>query len=195
MSTVFSIENLVVKKNGQPICTLDGASASATEVIGITGANGSGKSTLLRVLAGIETDFTGTVTLQPQDVQVGYLHQQPYLFRGTVLANVTYGIKHRTADSSEMQHADSLMSTLGISDLRDRTCNSLSGGEARRIALARTLVVNPQLVLLDEPFSDLDSAGIDSVCEALASFTKATIVIVQPHAFPPNLQMNQLITL
>ena len=195
MSTMFSIENLVVNKNGNPICTLDSASASVSEVIGITGANGSGKSTLLRVLAGIETGFTGNISFQQHDVQIGYLHQRPYLFRGTVFANVTYGIKDRTIDSPEMQRADWLMSELGISDLRDRICDSLSGGEARRVALARTLVVNPTLILLDEPFSDLDSVGIDAVCKTLATITTATIVVVQPNSFPAELQLDQLIKL
>ena len=128
-------------------------------------------------------------------MQIGYLHQRPYLFRGTVFANVTYGIKDRTIDSPEMQRADWLMSELGISDLRDRICDSLSGGEARRVALARTLVVNPTLILLDEPFSDLDSVGIDAVCKTLATITTATIVIVQPNSFPAELQLDQLIKL
>ena len=94
-----------------------------------------------------------------------------------------------------MQRADWLMSELGISNLRDRRCDSLSGGEARRVALARTLVVNPTLILLDEPFSDLDSVGIDAVCKTLATITAATIVIVQPNSFPAELQLDQRIKL
>lgn len=195
MSKVVSIENLSVTKNGVPICELEQAFISDGELVGITGANGSGKSTLLRVIAGLECDFNGQLDIQLDGTRIGYVHQKPYLFRGTVESNVTYGVSDRSANSSEMEYANALMASLEIAELSNRSCRNLSGGEARRVALARTLATNPTLLLLDEPFSDLDAAGIKAVGKTISDLEDCTIIIVQPNQFPSELGFDQVIRL
>ena len=195
MSTVVSIENLAVTKNGVTICELEQACINNCDLVGITGAHGSGKSTLLRVIAGLESEFDGQLDIQIDGAKIGYVHQKPYLFRGTVESNVAYGISDRSANSSEMEYAHGLMASLEIANLSDRSCKNLSGGEARRVAIARTLATNPTLLLLDEPFSDLDAAGVNAVSETIAGLDNCTIIIVQPNEFPSELGFDQVIRL
>ncbi len=77
----------------------------------------------------------------------------------------------------------------GIDGLADRRCKDLSGGERRRLALVRALAIQPQVLLLDEPFADLDEDGINMVCDALAEASKATILVASPVSPPDRLGM------
>jgi ABC-type sulfate/molybdate transport systems ATPase subunit len=131
----------------------------------LLGANGSGKSTLLRILAGTLDADSGTVQtngLQPLDI--GYLPQIPYAFIGTVLQNVAMALPRNTkTDKAALQALESV----GMHHLAQERGNRLSGGETQRMALARILAVQRQLLLLDEPTSCADIAGIDLLENAL----------------------------
>ncbi|WP_421870008.1 energy-coupling factor ABC transporter ATP-binding protein [Motiliproteus sp.] len=132
----------------------------------LTGRNGAGKSTLLKVLAGLEPQhggrlrYCGTPLTQRRHRQLGgkviYLHQHPYLFDTTVANNIGYGLKHLS--SSQRQRAiDRALDWSGLSHLRERRAKTLSGGEKQRIALARAWVMEPELLLLDEPTANMDA--------------------------------------
>ena len=134
----------------------------------LLGANGSGKSTLLRILAGTLSADSGTVQtdgLQPLDI--GYLPQTPYAFIGTVLQNVTMALPRRTDATINAMAA---LESVGMHHLAQERGNRLSGGETQRMALSRILAVQRRLLLLDEPTSCADIAGIDLAEEALRRY-------------------------
>lgn len=182
------IDNLSVSKGKQVICRVAGFTVAPGERLGVGGANGSGKSTLLRVLAGLEQDFAGTCRIDiPQRERV-FVHQTPYLFRGSVLHNMVYGMAARSIIRSERRRlALDWLRRFGVADLVDRHVAGLSGGERRRVALARACALRPKLLLLDEPLADLDESGADHVRKALAELSDSTILIASPIPLPEGL--------
>lgn len=182
---IVRVQNLVVRKADQVICRMPDMTVSPGERIGITGPNGCGKSTLLRVLAGIEQDFTGTVDISVERKECVFVHQAPLLFRGTVLHNVTYGLAARSVPHSERRDKGlEWLALLGMADFADRHVSGLSGGERRRVALARAGILEPGLLLLDEPLSDLDDSGINCVQQSLARLQNSTILLASPIPLP-----------
>jgi tungstate transport system ATP-binding protein len=132
----------------------------------LLGSSGAGKSTLLRILGLLERPDAGRVLLEGQELSRGHrasrmrlamLFQKPYLFRGTVGDNVAYGLKARGVHPRErafrVAHA---LERVGLPGFAERDSRALSGGEAQRAALARALVVEPEVLLLDEPLSYMD---------------------------------------
>lgn len=139
------------------------------QILVVWGPSGAGKTTVLECLAGLRTPASGTIELNhkplyssesrinlvARDRQVGYLFQDYALFpHMTVEQNVKYGLRSKTV-SQQVDHR-MLLESFGILHLRDRYPGQLSGGEKQRTALVRALVVQPRLLLLDEPFSALD---------------------------------------
>jgi len=140
------------------------ASGSLTALLG---PSGGGKSTLLRVIAGLETPDTGTVTiagadatrLPPQRRNVGFVFQHYAAFKHlTVAGNVAFGLEIRRRPKSEIrQRVAELLELVHLEPLANRYPAQLSGGQRQRMALARALAVEPQVLLLDEPFGALDA--------------------------------------
>ncbi len=136
------------------------------ELVSLLGPNGSGKTTLLRVIAGFERPTAGTVELDGQDLagvpphrrSIGLLLQEPVLLpRRTVFENVAYApLLQRRPESEVRATVREVSDLLALAPLLDRPAERLSGGEAQRVALARTLAARPRLVLLDEPFASVD---------------------------------------
>lgn len=141
------------------------------ELVALLGPSGCGKTTLLRIIAGLENPDTGSIVINGEDStnrhvherQVGFVFQHYALFRHmTVFENVAFGlrVRPRKLRPNEKQIRDKVMSLLQLVQLdwlADRYPNQLSGGQRQRIALARALAVEPQLLLLDEPFGALDA--------------------------------------
>jgi sulfonate transport system ATP-binding protein len=126
------------------------------EIVALIGRSGSGKSTVLRVLAGLSTEHTGqrTVTGAP-----ALAFQEPRLFPWRdVRTNVAYGLNRIKLSREEARaRADRALGDVGLSDRADVWPATLSGGQAQRVSLARALVAEPELLLLDEPFGALDA--------------------------------------
>lgn len=137
------------------------------EVVAILGASGSGKSTLLSTIAGTLSPLAGRVLLDDQDItnspvnrrRIGIVFQEPLLFGHLdVLANISYGPRRQgVSRAAAAERARSLLEWIGLPELAHRPVGQLSGGQARRVALARALAAEPAAVLLDEPFSALDA--------------------------------------
>ena len=161
----------------------------------LTGPNGSGKSTLLNLLALLVRPERGQAWFQAEEVgwrsgqlqalrrRVTLMHQAPYLFSGTVAGNVGFGLKARGATAAEMQAAiERALGRVGMTGLAGRNVRQLSGGEARRVALARALALEPLLLLLDEPLANLDEEST-SIIEHLITGLPAlgTTVVMSTH--------------
>ena len=139
----------------------------AGSLTALLGPSGSGKSTLLRTIAGLDQPDTGTVTINGRDVTrvppqrrgIGFVFQHYAAFKHmTVRDNVAYGLKIRKRPRAEVKaKVDNLLEVVGLSGFQTRYPNQLSGGQRQRMALARALAVDPQVLLLDEPFGALDA--------------------------------------
>lgn len=185
---MLEIRNLQVDRGGNTICRVPRLTVGHAECVALVGANGSGKTTLLRVLSGLERAFQGDVAVSATMRERVYLHQLPYLFRGSVLANVMLGaVARKLPRRQQLTEAHQWLERLGVSHLADRQSGRLSGGERRRVALARTFITGARLLLLDEPFADLDRSGIDGVCRAMAALPEATFLLSSPGALPQQL--------
>jgi sulfate transport system ATP-binding protein len=133
----------------------------------LLGPSGSGKSTLLRTIAGLDQPDSGSVTINGRDVTrvppqrrgIGFVFQHYAAFKHlTVRDNVAYGLKIRKRPKAEVKEkVDNLLEVVGLSGFQGRYPNQLSGGQRQRMALARALAVDPEVLLLDEPFGALDA--------------------------------------
>lgn len=168
-ASILTVEGL--RKWFGPRCILDIARLElhAGESYVLTGENGSGKSTLLRILAGLEAAEMDLFRFDGTPVDIGrypdwlrreilYVHQHPYLFRGSIVGNIAYGLKARGMKASECERQIAeAVAWAGIGELLDVPPHRLSGGEKQRVALARARVLRPRLFLLDEPTANLDA--------------------------------------
>jgi tungstate transport system ATP-binding protein len=162
------------------------------EILGVIGPNGSGKSTLLRVLSLLERPAAGEIRFRgrPLDArdalaerrQMAVCFQQPWLADMTVAENVALGLRFRGVPAADAApRVRHWLERLGVAALADRRARTLSGGEAQRVALARALVLDPTVLLLDEPFAALDEPTRASLVLDLGAILRAdrvTTVIV-----------------
>lgn len=147
---------------------VDGVSfaVEAGEVFALLGPSGCGKTTTLRLVAGFERPDAGTVRVEGRDVtelpperrRIGFVFQDYALFPHlSALENVVFGLRRRGRRAAEAR-AREMLALVGLEPMAQRRPHELSGGQQQRVALARTLAVAPPLVLMDEPFSNLDAA-------------------------------------
>ncbi len=169
-SSYLELKNIYFKHSHAQENTLKGITFSLEhgKILGIQGASGSGKSTLLRVIAGLEFPQSGaisinkkiicddTIFIEPENRNIGMVFQDYALFPHlTVEKNILFGVddKHNAANILR-----EMLELVNIHDLVKRYPHELSGGQQQRVAIARTLARKPSLLLLDEPFSSLDTA-------------------------------------
>ncbi|MBW2234251.1 MAG: ABC transporter ATP-binding protein [Deltaproteobacteria bacterium] len=135
----------------------------AQQALAVLGPNGAGKTTLLRAMAGLLEPRAGQV-VRGADRDVALVFQRPLVFRGSVAYNVELPLWARGLSGSQRsERAHASLQAFGIEHLARRNATTLSGGELRRLALARAFVTRPDVLLLDEPFDDLDAAGRESL--------------------------------
>jgi tungstate transport system ATP-binding protein len=146
------------------------------ERLTLLGSNGTGKSTLLRILAGLLAPTEGRVEGLLPPGRCVLVHQRPYLFRASARANVALGARLAGRPRAE---ALSWLERLGVSHIADRPASALSGGERRRVAIARALARGPEMLLLDEPYAELDAGARTLVARELEAFT-GTLVMATP---------------
>jgi thiamine transport system ATP-binding protein len=163
------------------------------EIVALTGPSGSGKTTLLRCIAGLESISTGSIHLNGHDItdqpahlrNIGMVFQDNQLFPHlTVGQNVAYSLKiKRTPKKITDQKVREVLSLVGLNHLIDRTVTNLSGGEAKRVAVARALIAEPQVLLLDEPLTGLDIELHGRLLEDLGKLlrTRGTTVLHVTH--------------
>jgi len=186
----------VTKRYGSNVAVdIDALTIDPGRLYTLTGANGAGKSTLLGILAFLIPPTTGEIfyageridwksnILRRRRRNVTLLHQSPYLFGGTVFRNVAYGLKARgVAGEAALRAVDRALETVGLKGFRDRDARELSGGEAQRVAMARALALDPEVLLLDEPLANIDretAALLETVIASLPS--RGTTVVMTTH--------------
>ena len=172
-------------------------SVSDGEVLAITGPNGSGKSTVIHTIAGLipmrsgqliadNTTWDSSTTntwVEPENRTCAVVFQDLRLFpHMSVISNVAYGLRARGMHKDEaLSRAETLLTRVGLKSFEMRRPNNISGGERQRVALARALVLEPRVLLLDEPLSAVDAASRsdlrDLLPELLAGFSGATILV------------------
>ncbi|QSX05254.1 ABC transporter ATP-binding protein [Sedimentibacter sp. zth1] len=148
----------------------------------LLGPSGCGKTTLLRIIAGFIKPTSGKVYLYNQDItnlspeqrNIGIVFQNYALFSHmNVLENVTYGLKIKKYNKHKIKDiSDYYLNLVGMYDYKDRNINELSGGQQQRVALARSLAIEPKVLLLDEPLSNLDAALRDKMREEISKLQK-----------------------
>ena len=162
------------------------------EILGLVGPSGAGKSTLLRLLNFLETPTVGGITYAGTEIngdvplalrrEITTVFQRPMLLRRSVTANVRIGLKLRGATAKD-RGVEWWIDRLGLSDLADAPARTLSAGEAQRVALARALVVEPSVLLLDEPTGNLDPYNVGLIEEIVRSENteRGTTVVIVTH--------------
>jgi manganese/zinc/iron transport system ATP- binding protein len=176
-----------------PTFTLSGVTARIApgQVVGVIGPNGSGKSTLLKAIAGVAPLQAGTITLGGEDLRrfasrVAYVPQReevswdfPVTARDVVLMGTyrTVGWLRRPG-RAERARADAALDRLGLGGMGDRHISQFSGGQQQRIFLARAMVQDPVVVLLDEPFTGVDVTNRAIYHEAIQEFASAGLIVI-----------------
>src|SRR5436309_5635794 len=162
--------------DGRVVLDIERFTVAPGSGVAIVGPNGSGKSTLLRLLALLERPSEGEVRLDGVPVagagprrRITLVEQRPVLLRGTVRENLAFGLQVRGIRRTEVnRRVDSVAGRLGITPLLHRRRHELSDGEVQRVAVARALAVEPDVLLLDEPASSADRAAAQTLYRALA---------------------------
>ena len=180
---VVELQGVRVAYGGRPVVDVEHLAVRAGELLVIIGPNGSGKSTLLRVLGLLEAPTAGRVLFGGQPVargdllaarrQMASVFQDPLLVDATVFDNEALGLRFRgLSRDASTPRVRQWMGRLGIAPLASRRARTLSGGEAQRTALARALVLQPSLLLLDEPFAALDQPTRETLIVELGTILR-----------------------
>lgn len=164
----FSNISKTYPENDQPAVSGISFKVKEGEILALLGPSGSGKTTILRLIAGLEKPDEGRILLEEKDVcpsghflppeerAIGMVFQDYALFPHlTVAKNIAFGIQGKS-QSEKMRLIDNIVDMVGLSPFRERYPHELSGGQQQRVALARALAPDPVVILLDEPFSNLD---------------------------------------
>jgi iron(III) transport system ATP-binding protein len=184
---ILDVEGLTFSFKGakQPILNDVSFKMNQGEIVGVLGQSGSGKSTLLRVIAGLEVPEQGSITVagktvvnhklfvQPENRGIGMVFQDYALFpHMTVKDNILFGLKGMSRSERHARLTE-MLELVQMTDYAKRYPHELSGGQQQRIALARALAPKPSLLLMDEPFSNLDADLKGEIREELRLILKA----------------------
>ena len=180
---MYQINQLRFYYNDRLALSLGNIQIQAGKATALIGANGSGKSTLLNILAFLSSSWQGEIVFNGQGVniknliqyrrKVGFLAQKPFMLCGTVYDNIDLALKiHGIKQRPEKIHR--VLQQLDIKHCADQQAKQLSGGELQKSALARILVLQPKVLLLDEPFSYLDQSSAQSLESFLHSYARET---------------------
>jgi len=186
MLKVVEINNLTVQY--PDVKALDDVSlvVNQGDFLGIIGPNGAGKSTLFASMLGLNTKYKGTVKFFDEDIkksknylkELGYVPQKP-IFEKNFPVTVTDVVRMGLRKESDENKIDEILQQLWIHELRDRRIGELSGGQQQRVFIAKALVNNPKILILDEPVTGIDQQSIDlfySILRELNSKQKITII-------------------
>ena len=179
MTNIIEIKDLLVKRNGRDALKIEALDIQKGETLAVVGPNGAGKSTFLLALAHLLKSSKGEIKLQGKaqkewhDLEyrrrIAFVFQDPLLMDMSVRENIALGLNFRNVDKKEAnERVYRWAEAMGVEKLLERRAGQLSGGEAQRVSLARAVVLDPELLLMDEPFSAVDPQTRDKLLEDLS---------------------------
>jgi lipopolysaccharide export system ATP-binding protein len=185
-------QGLIKSYRGRDVVAGVSLHLDAGEVVGLLGPNGAGKTTCFYMLAGLIAPDAGEVTIGGTDVTdkamhlrarlgLGYLAQEPSVFRGLSVNDNVMAILELRKELDPARHQErcnQLLHEFGIRHLADNQAQSLSGGERRRLEIARALAAEPRFILLDEPFAGIDPISVVDIQRIIAQLSQAGIGIL-----------------
>lgn len=197
------IENLAKSFGKRQVVRDVSLSLQRGEVVGLLGPNGAGKTTCFYMIMGLIGADSGSISIDGEDVTrlpmyqrarlgVGYLPQEASIFRGmTVEENIMAVVELVEKDNAARQaQVDSLLAELHVERLRDQSATSLSGGERRRVEIARALASRPSFMLLDEPFTGIDPLAVSDISDLVRYLKKRGLgVLITDHQVRETLQI------
>jgi len=174
---LLEVRGLVKRYNGRPVVNKLGFHVYHGEIVGLLGRNGAGKTTTFRMTVGMIEADEGTVTFNGGDVSslpmykraqlgMGYLSQEPSVFQRLTVEENLLAILETMRDTTRrerMEKAQQLIGQFGLIKQRKQQARTLSGGERRKLEIARALVTDPKLIMLDEPFSGVDPKAVEDL--------------------------------
>lgn len=196
-------DGLVKRYNGRTVVDRVSLTAGSGEIVGLLGPNGAGKTTTFYMIVGLVRPDAGdvwigeaAVTDEPVDVRiragVGYLAQEPSIFRRlTVVENVLLVLEqHEPSRTAREARAGELLDEFHLTDLAGQPAWTLSGGERRRVEIARALALDPSFLLLDEPFTGIDPISIQDLQRTVRYLSERGLgVIITDHNVRETLQI------
>lgn len=183
---ILEAKSIEVKRGGTMILNVPSLLIREGEILSVIGPNGAGKTTLLQTLSYLQKPFGGEILFRSHGVnsnhsvfeyrkKLAMVFQEPLLFDTSVFSNVASGLKIRGMKKIEIrERVTEQLDRFGIGHLRNRSAKTLSGGEAQRTSLARAFAIQPEMLLLDEPFASLDPPTRESLIEDLERILRQT---------------------
>ena len=182
----ITAKNLIKKYRGRPVVNDISLDVRQGEVVGLLGPNGAGKTTTFYMIVGLVKPHRGQVLLDGQDITrrpmykraragISYLPQEASVFRNlSVQENIHLVLQvQRMSRKQRNERAEQLMEQLRVTEQRHQVARTLSGGQRRRVEIARALASNPKFILLDEPFTGVDPKAIEDIEDIIVSLTRS----------------------
>lgn len=201
---LYSAESLTKVFKKRSVLNLRDFHLQKQQIYALIGANGAGKTTLLNILALLEPVTEGTLVFCGREVQykrqellelrrrVVLVDQYPILFTRSVWKNVAFGLKVRGFSRAMCkERVEEALEYVGMEDFRYADAHRLSGGESKRVAMARALAVNPEVLLLDEPTANVDAKNQDIILQVLQKINekKRTSILMATHYLAQSRQL------
>ncbi len=191
---IYEVERLKQTYGGRTVLAVERLEVRAGEILALVGPSGAGKSTLLRLLNFLESPSAGSIRFAGQPIRwpvslalrrhVTTVFQRPVLRRASVRSNVAYGLNLRGLRVDGQ--VDRVLAEVGLEGFARQPAHTLSGGEMQRVALARALVVEPRVLLLDEPTANLDPYNVSLIERLIRDHNRdhgTTVVMVTHNVF------------
>jgi tungstate transport system ATP-binding protein len=194
---VYQLRDVTKEYNGRRVLQVDRLDIRRGEVLALVGPSGAGKSTTLRLLNFLEPPTSGRVRFLDAEFtpsrsvpmkllrRVTTVFQRPLLLNRSVQANVNYGLRLRGQRNS-VHRVEAALEQVGLSHMARQSARTLSGGEAQRVAMARAIVLQPDVLLVDEPTANLDPYNVGLIEDILRSLNReqeTTLVLVTHNVF------------
>lgn len=196
---MFLLENIKKSYNGRHgrlVLDIDRLFLEGQGIVLLCGPNGSGKTTLLNILAFLDFAYKGklcfkrTIVKPPMDYtslrrKVALLMEIPYFFKGTVFDNISYGLRVRgLAETEIFDRTENVLAKIGLADFKDQKVDTLSGGEKQCLALARVLVLDTEIILLDEPILRMDKDYVKVFESIITDYSRNKMIVMTGHNLP-----------